>query len=308
VPNTNGNTYCPVDDPKYCFKTSTGNSFSYYSANNTSNPQVFSLYATNSNGTSYRISDDSKPTTISDSRTSCLAILNANESSGSGIYWIKPSGTVFPVYCDMVTDGGGWTLTVRLNTNDSTIQKWDSAFWTASSEQGSISNSNDYLSPAYYTLGIWDKILIDYRYTVGQQKRMVAAFSGSNSGTLQSQTTKSPSNSNPTWSRYYTNNSEATNWYGSSLVFQTLGNDADYHRIWYNQVATSACNQAGGIGVWGDGGNWYLEAAFPSNTVSCQENSIRGTLGTNGGGSLMTETELSPSDAYVAGIMYVLVK
>ncbi|XP_032240029.2 venom prothrombin activator vestarin-D2 [Nematostella vectensis] len=47
---------------------------------------------------------------------SCKNILDQGRSRGSGKYFIDPenTGSVFPVYCDMVDEEGGWMMTLNL--------------------------------------------------------------------------------------------------------------------------------------------------------------------------------------------------
>ncbi|MDD5213818.1 MAG: fibrinogen-like YCDxxxxGGGW domain-containing protein, partial [Candidatus Gracilibacteria bacterium] len=72
---------------------------------------------------------------------SCLDILSKGGNIGNGIYWIKPdTNPTFQVYCDMTTDGGGWTLIAKTfaNTNDALT--------------GSVGNVYDYNSSTFTKL------------------------------------------------------------------------------------------------------------------------------------------------------------
>ena len=66
----------------------------------------------------------------------CKAILAVQPGAQSGVFWIDPDGkdgvVPFQTFCDMTTDGGGWTLILnRLVDSDQTGQLAINAAWFA---------------------------------------------------------------------------------------------------------------------------------------------------------------------------------
>lgn len=100
-------------------------------------------------------------------RASCQAILNAGESTGSGMYWIYPSGsTGINVYCDMTDDGGGWTLVLQNNAAVTTpAPNWANA--TGSNTITGTPGSNLTTFDQLVGLSFWNNIGTTLRAEVG---------------------------------------------------------------------------------------------------------------------------------------------
>jgi cysteine-rich repeat protein len=63
----------------------------------------------------------------------CKVLHESNPEAPSGVYSIDPDGmgggAPFDAYCDMVTEGGGWTLALKADGTKATFN-YNSTFWT----------------------------------------------------------------------------------------------------------------------------------------------------------------------------------
>ncbi|NP_001085762.1 intelectin 2 L homeolog isoform X2 [Xenopus laevis] len=111
---------------------------------------------------------------------SCMEIRKLNNNAEDGIYTLRTGGGIYyQTFCDMTTDGGGWTLVASVHENNMFGKCTVGDRWT--SQQGNVPNypagdgnwandatfglpdgatSDDYKNPGYYdiissNLGLW---------------------------------------------------------------------------------------------------------------------------------------------------------
>jgi hypothetical protein len=96
---------------------------------------------------------------------SASAILIANPTAASGLYWIKPSGTstAYRTFCDMQYDGGGWVMALAYYKGQTPIQDVNAGYFASpqiaanasSLTIDQVARTNDPLQSFCMPAGFW---------------------------------------------------------------------------------------------------------------------------------------------------------
>jgi hypothetical protein len=230
-------------------------------------------------------SSNNAPTNLS----SCKELMDGGHSSGDGVYTVTLNSGIIDVFCDMTTDGGGWTLVSHIYDkdsrddilNDSNGAAWgdsavspthDSSFNIANSDTPSYTESKyDWNFPMYgdnYSHS-GDATLINNRFNWGSggSTTLLSNLSGlgvnnvAEDGRISgvfgssafSENTINVLNTNHSCAGSLTTNKSLHYWGFGSLI--AYGNDSTYelhnNRSGVNRAVNSSCGTRNSIlNIW----------------------------------------------------------
>jgi len=111
--------------------------------------------------------NNNTPGSQSNPASTCKAILDAGGAPASGSYWLSAGGQPYQTWCDMTTDGGGWTCVATIAMGDGNSWKHSSPNpnnWESTAAFGNLdlSANVDFKSPAFANVS-GKAILITYK-------------------------------------------------------------------------------------------------------------------------------------------------